>query len=303
MDCEKWWDVASHPCRNHPVYLAPKRGDTGAESVLRRVVIQPFGHRRDDESDNAHGIYRANKPSRTGWMPQKMTSKYTSGCWFWLVSTSPRANPHSSVPSGKCGPTGSHCYSTRARRHRGWTTSPFQGMLSLPSVHAQKAGQKCMDSKSVCDSRCSHILRVEVPNLPRIGQCCEMGQRQRIVLEMMEGLQGVTVNCDNFFFTWGALAQQLRKRKIALVGTMKRNRPELPPALLQTRGRAALSSVFAFSLNTTTVSYVPKRGRYVLLISTRHGDAEVSEGGWKHGPGWKKQKKKKKKVLPWRPDF
>ncbi|KAJ4934252.1 hypothetical protein JOQ06_007052, partial [Pogonophryne albipinna] len=52
--------------------------------------------------------------------------------------------------------------------------------------------------------------------------------------------------------------------------------PELPSKLLQVRQRAALSSLFGFTKNTTAVSYIPKRGRNVLL-SSKHRDPAVTE--------------------------
>lgn len=96
-------------------------------------------------------------------------------------------------------------------------------------------------------------------------------------MEMTEGLQGITVTCDNFFTSY-SLAQELLRKKIALVGTIRKNKPELPPYLVQAKGRPALSTVFAFTKNTTAMSYVPKRGRNVILISTRHREAVVTEG-------------------------
>jgi hypothetical protein len=40
-----------------------------------------------------------------------------------------------------------------------------------------------------------------------------------------------------------------------MVGTVRKNKPELPPALLTTRGREAFSSKFAF----TTTSFLPPK--------------------------------------------
>jgi hypothetical protein len=62
---------------------------------------------------------------------------------------------------------------------------------------------------------------------------------------------------DNFFTSY-ELSQQLVKRKITMVGTVKKNKPELPPALLATRGREAYSSKFVFTPTTTLVSYLQK---------------------------------------------
>jgi hypothetical protein len=59
-----------------------------------------------------------------------------------------------------------------------------------------------------------------------------------------------------------------------MVGTVGKNKPELPPALLTTRGREV--SKFAFTPTTTLVSYIPKRSKNVVLLSTLHKTAEIS---------------------------
>lgn len=90
------------------------------------------------------------------------------------------------------------------------------------------------------------------------------------------GVQGNTVTCDDFFTSYG-LAEELLKRKMALVGTIRTNKPELPPKLLQIKHRALLSSLFAFTKTHTAVSNVPKRGKNVLLLSTKHREPAVSD--------------------------
>ena len=66
---------------------------------------------------------------------------------------------------------------------------------------------------------------------------------------------------------------------MALVGTLRSNKPELPPQLLNIRHREILSSVFAFTRNKTALSYVPKKGKNVVVLSTRHREPEVQESG------------------------
>lgn len=80
------------------------------------------------------------------------------------------------------------------------------------------------------------------------------------------------------FFTSFELAEELLKSKIALVGTIRQNKPEIPPVLRQTKGRPIYTSTFAFTLRHTLVSYIPRRGRNVLLLSTKHRTPEVSDG-------------------------
>ena len=74
----------------------------------------------------------------------------------------------------------------------------------------------------------------------------EKKQGMRVVLDMTAGLKGHNITCDNFFTSHG-LGQELLKRKLTMVGTVRKNKPQLPPALVSTRGRNALSSKFAFT--------------------------------------------------------
>ena len=104
----------------------------------------------------------------------------------------------------------------------------------------------------------------------------EKNQGMRFVLDVTDGLRGHNVTCDNFFTSY-KLSQQLLKRKITMVGTVRKNKLELPPALLATRGREAFSSKFAFTPTTALVSYLPKRNKNVVLLSPLHKTAEISD--------------------------
>ncbi|XP_076607948.1 uncharacterized protein LOC143333663 [Chaetodon auriga] len=126
-----------------------------------------------------------------------------------------------------------------------------------------------------CDARTSYAWRMSVYTGKKEGARPEVNQGERVVLELVEGLQGHTVTCDKFFTSYG-LGEELLRRKMAMVGTLRRNKPELPPELLEVRQRAVLSSVFAFTTTHTVVSYVPKRGKNVILLSTKHREPAIS---------------------------
>ncbi|CAJ1061410.1 uncharacterized protein LOC123485190 [Xyrichtys novacula] len=79
----------------------------------------------------------------------------------------------------------------------------------------------------------------------------------RVVLDVTKGLRDRNVTCDNFFTSY-ELGQQLLKRKMTMP-----------------KGRAVFSSKFAFTSTTAAVSYVPKKN--VLLVSTKHMEAKVSD--------------------------
>ena len=58
---------------------------------------------------------------------------------------------------------------------------------------------------------------------------------------------------------------------------VRKNKPELPTGLLTVKGREVFSSKFAFTPTATLVSYIPKKNRNVVLLSTRHAEADVSD--------------------------
>ena len=55
------------------------------------------------------------------------------------------------------------------------------------------------------------------------------------------------------------------------------NKAELPPALLESKGRQVLSSRFVFTPTTTLVSYLAKKNKNVLLLSTLHTEGDISD--------------------------
>ena len=44
------------------------------------------------------------------------------------------------------------------------------------------------------------------------------------------------------------------------------------------------STQFGFTVNTTIVSYVPKKGKAVIMLSTMHHDKAIDEGSSKKKP-------------------
>lgn len=78
------------------------------------------------------------------------------------------------------------------------------------------------------------------------------------------------------FFTSCELGQQLLKRKITMVGTIGKNKPELPPALLVSKEREVFSSKFAFT-PSTTVSYTPPKNKNVMFLSKLYPEAGIRD--------------------------
>lgn len=112
--------------------------------------------------------------------------------------------------------------------------------------------------------------------LGKVGNRPEKGQGERVVLELTDHLgQGYGITTDNFF-TSLQLANKLWDKNQTLCGTLRKQKTFIPKELLPTSSRKEHSSMFAFGKHCTLVSYAPKKGKAVILLSTEHEDDKVS---------------------------
>lgn len=135
---------------------------------------------------------------------------------------------------------------------------PFRGHCPFKQYIPSKPAKYGIENWAACDSQTSYAWQVQVYTGKSVSGQPEKNQGMRVVLDVTEGMRGHSIFCDNFF-TSHALSQELLKRKITMVGTIRRNKPELPPALLATKDRARYSSIFAFTETQSLVSYCPKK--------------------------------------------
>ena len=67
----------------------------------------------------------------------------------------------------------------------------------------------------------------------------------------------------------------LLQDKITLVGTLKKNKREIPAEFLPNKQKPISSSMFGFQKHATLVFFTPKKNKSVVLLSTMHRDAKV----------------------------
>lgn len=98
-----------------------------------------------------------------------------------------------------------------------------------------------------------------------------------IVMELLRPYfgSGREVVTDNYFTSHG-LAVSLLEQNLSLLGTMRSHRREIPEELRGTR-RPITSSLFAFDHENkiTLVSYIPKKNKNVILLSSSHFEKHV----------------------------
>lgn len=84
------------------------------------------------------------------------------------------------------------------------------------------------------------------------------------------------VTADNWF-TSIELVNVLRERGLTYVGTLKKNKREIPREFLPAKARTVDSSLFGFANHITLLSHVPKKNKAVLLVSSMHYSKSFDE--------------------------
>ncbi|XP_064841881.1 piggyBac transposable element-derived protein 4-like [Oncorhynchus masou masou] len=153
---------------------------------------------------------------------------------------------------------------------------PFRGRCPFRQYIPSKPAKYGIKSWVACDTKSSYAWKMQVYTGKAAGGGPEKNQGMRVVLDLTTGLSGRNVTCDNFFTSYD-LGQWLLERNLTMVGTVRKNKAELPPALLESRGRQVLSSRFAFTPTATLVSYLAKKNKNVLLLSTLHTEGHISD--------------------------
>ncbi|XP_060780363.1 piggyBac transposable element-derived protein 4-like [Neoarius graeffei] len=151
---------------------------------------------------------------------------------------------------------------------------PFRGRCPFRQYIPSKPAKYGIKIWAACDSASSYAWNLQVYTGKCRGGAPEKNQGMRVVLDMAQGLSGHNITCDNFF-TSHKLGQELLKRKVTMLGTVRKNKLELPPHLLKLNNRPVYSSKFAYTPDTTLVSYVPKKGKNVVLMSTLHRSGRI----------------------------
>nr|XP_023027924.1 probable ATP-dependent RNA helicase YTHDC2 [Leptinotarsa decemlineata] len=89
---------------------------------------------------------------------------------------------------------------------------------------------------------------------------------------------GRNVTVDNYFTSIPLAKDLLEHHKITLVRTLRKNKREIPPIFFNTKIRKEKISMFAYGQNSNRcmlISYIPKRHKNVLMLSTFHDDDEI----------------------------
>lgn len=98
-----------------------------------------------------------------------------------------------------------------------------------------------------------------------------------VVLRLVHPVEGTKRNItgDNWFSSVPLVKKLLEEKKLTYIGTMRKNKREIPIEFLPKKDRVEKTSLFGFQENCTMVSYCPKKNKCVILISSMHRDDSI----------------------------
>lgn len=141
---------------------------------------------------------------------------------------------------------------------------------------------------AVCDAKTYYTSNLEIyPGKQNDGPYNLSNSPSDVVKRLVEPIKGSNRNVvmDNWFMSVPLMSCLLNDFSLTCLGTLKKNKKELPKEFIQTKKRHVHDTYFGFQRDTTIISYISKRGKVVLVASTMHHDAKIDrESGAKKKP-------------------
>jgi Transposase IS4 len=133
---------------------------------------------------------------------------------------------------------------------------------------------------ALCDAKTFYTSKIEVyvgkqPPGPYEASNSPIDIVKRLVKDIENSKRNLTT--DNWY-TSIPLADYLLHKKITVIGTLKKNKREIPTEFLPDKKKEIGSCIFGFQKNKTLVSYVPRKNKAVILLSTMHYDSKIDVG-------------------------
>jgi len=155
----------------------------------------------------------------------------------------------------------------------------FRGRCGFIQYIPSKPAKYGVKMECLCDAKTHYICNLEIyAGKQPPGPFEQSNKPKDIVMRVGEPIfdTGRHITVDNRY-TSLALAESLLVRKTTMTGTMKKNSVGVPHELKPQPGRPTLSTTFAYQKDRILASYVPKKNKAVILLSTMHSKGDIDE--------------------------
>lgn len=157
----------------------------------------------------------------------------------------------------------------------------FRGRCSFRQYMPNKPAKYGLKIHALVDARTHYLLNMEVyvgnqPEGPFIVSNKPIDIVDRLVAPVSKTNRNITM--DNWYTSYELFKKLRQDHKLTAVGTIRKNKRQIPNSFLNVKNREINSSLFGFQEDYTLVSYVPKKGKNVLLLSSLHHDDTIENG-------------------------
>lgn len=154
----------------------------------------------------------------------------------------------------------------------------FRGRCGFRQYIPNKPAKYGIKVQALVDARTYYLVNMEVyVGVQPEGPFRVSNSPKDIVDRLVAPVSGTkrNITCDNWYTSVPLFESLLQKHKLTAVGTIRKNKADIPAKLLETRNKEVFSSQFAFQKDLTLLSYVSKKGKVTLLLSSLHHDDTI----------------------------
>lgn len=161
----------------------------------------------------------------------------------------------------------------------------FRGRCSFRQYIPSKPNKYGIKLFALCDAKMFYTSKLEVYVGKQPEGPYEMSNKpEDIVLRTCQHLSGSNRNItmDNWFTSVPLARKLLTDYKLTSIGTLRKNKRELPDEFSKPAKRPEHTSMFGFTEDCTIVSYIPKKKKNVIMLSTMHHHDDIDESTGDH---------------------
>ncbi|KAL4101127.1 hypothetical protein QTP88_021147 [Uroleucon formosanum] len=154
----------------------------------------------------------------------------------------------------------------------------FRGRCGFIQYMSQKPAKYGLKYYALCDSKTFYTYSLELYcGKQLVGPYGNNSNKPTdIVKRLVEPIKNSNRNLttDNYYTSY-PLAEYLLQVGLTLLGTMKRNKREIPPEFISEKNRQVGSSLSGFQNDMSLTSYVTKKKKCVIILSTMHDTVDI----------------------------
>ncbi|XP_046685761.1 piggyBac transposable element-derived protein 4-like [Homalodisca vitripennis] len=155
----------------------------------------------------------------------------------------------------------------------------FRGRCPFKVYIAKKPDKYGIKIVTMCDARTYYMIDA----IPYIGKDPGKTSADYYVNNLTKTIHGTGRNiiCDNWFMSVPLVEEMAKDHNLTLVGTVRRNKREIPTSFLADKQKPVNTTQFGLSGQVMLTSFTPKKNKCVLILSTMHNQPDVNKDSQK----------------------